>query len=117
MSVLQALGYELLFLSAGSPETHSEGSPESDAYTVLSDNDLVAARAFGIAYRLDKETVRRYKEHGLDIEKASGRDHQALPVPSVFIVDASGMLRFHYVKRDMTSRFKARRFAKSFGRK
>ena len=33
-------------------------------------------------------------EYGIDLARASGADHGALPVPSVFVIDASGILQF-----------------------
>lgn len=102
---LRGLGYELLFLSADSPQTLREGEPDPDAgYTLLADNDLEAARAYGIAFRLDDETFQQYLEYGLDLEQASGRDHHGLPVPSVFIVTTDGKIAFQYVNPDYTMR-------------
>lgn len=99
------LGYDLLFLSADSPATLSAGSNTTGTrYTVLADNDLNAASAYGIAFRVDDETVQRYREYGIDLEKSSERDHHALPVPAVFIIDADGKLAFHYVNVDYRQR-------------
>jgi peroxiredoxin len=100
---LAALGYETLYLNADSPETLQaglEGPDDTFDYNVLSDNDLVAAKKFGIAFRVDDETVERYLEYNIDLEAASGRDHHALPVPAVFIVNADGRISFAYVNPD-----------------
>ncbi|MBW3567122.1 MAG: AhpC/TSA family protein [Proteobacteria bacterium] len=105
---LRELGYALYFLSADSPATLSEGldpdGADKPGYTLLADNDLNAARAFGIAFRLDEETLAMYREYGLDLAKASGRDHGSLPVPSVFIIDKTGKIAFHYVNVDYRQR-------------
>lgn len=103
--VLEELGYDQLFISADSPGTLAQGTAEDtddtgSDYTLLSDNDLVAARAFGIAFRLDDETLEKYEEYGIDLEAASGRDHHALPVPAVFIIDRSGLIDFAYLNPD-----------------
>lgn len=99
------LGYDLLFLSADSPATLSAGGNTTNTrYTVLADNDLNAAGAYGIAFRVEDETVQRYREYGIDLEKSSERDHHALPVPAVFIIDADGKLAFHYVNVDYRQR-------------
>lgn len=107
-SDLRELGYALYFLSADSPATLSEGvtanGAEKPGYTLLADNDLDAASAFGIAFRLDDETLKMYREYGLDLAKASGRNHGSLPVPSVFIIDETGKIAFHYVNADYRQR-------------
>lgn len=92
------MGYELLFLSADSVESLAGSLEETDIeYTLLSDNDLVAAKAYGVAFKVDPATVTRYLEHGIDLEKASGRKHHMLPVPAVFIVGIDGEIKFEYV--------------------
>ena len=69
-------------------------------YRLYSDASLAAARAFGIAYQVDEATVARYRRHGIDLEEASGRDHHQLPVPSVFLVEAGGTIRWVYSNPD-----------------
>ena len=100
---IDALGFDQLYLSADSPVTLGKGLAgleEPFDYTILSDNDLVAAQSFGIAFRVDDVTVHKYLEYGIDLEAASGRDHHGLPVPAVFIVDRNGMISFAYVNPD-----------------
>jgi peroxiredoxin len=61
---------------------------------------LEAARAFGIAFQLDAATRKKYEGFGIDLEDAAGRGHGWLPVPSVFLVDASGTVRWVYSNPD-----------------
>lgn len=65
-------------------------------YQLYSDASMTASRAFGIAYRLDDETVKKYRGFGIDVEQASGRTHHQLPVPSVFLVEKGGRIRWVY---------------------
>jgi peroxiredoxin len=76
-------------------------------WTVLSDADAAAARAFGLAFRVDDETFRRYQGFGIDLEAASGKSHHILPVPAVFIVDPEGRIAFQYVNPDYRVRIPA----------
>ncbi len=94
---LVSLGYDLFFISADRPGKLSEGSLSDDPpYTLLSDNEMDVAKAFGIAYKVDEETVARYKRGGLDIEDAAGYSHHLLPAPSVFLIDQDGLIQFQY---------------------
>lgn len=61
---------------------------------LLSDSKADALRAFGTGYRVDDATYAKYERYGIDLEKAPGQSHHALPVPSVFIVDGAGVLEF-----------------------
>jgi peroxiredoxin len=52
------------------------------------------ATASGIVFQLDDAAVAKYKGYGIDLEAASGRSHHHLPLPSVFLVDAGGTIRW-----------------------
>ena len=65
-------------------------------YALYSDARMEAARAMGIAYRLSDEEVARYRGFGIDLEDASGLRHHQLPVPSVFLVEKGGTIRWVY---------------------
>ncbi len=99
--VLVDLGYELIFISADRAEKLAPYLAEKDlSYTLLADNDLVAARSFGIAFRVSDEYFSRLLEHDIDIEEASGRTHHALPVPATFIIGTDGIIDFQYLNPD-----------------
>jgi len=69
-------------------------------YTLLSDSDLQLGRSLGIVFQEKEENVEWLREHDMDIEEYSGRDHHMLPVPAVFIVDTEGIIRFTFVHPD-----------------
>ena len=58
-----------------------------------------------MAFRLPQETHELYlSQYGIDVTKASGRDHRLLPVPSVFLVDAGGVVRWAHADPDFKVR-------------
>ncbi len=92
------LGYDLLYLSADRHELLKPSLQETEyQYKVLSDNDLTAAKAFGVAFRLDDELFQKYVDNGHDLEGASGRTHHMLPAPATFVIGTDGIIRFQYV--------------------
>ncbi len=95
---LAELGVDLVAVGGDSPERLrvTRESGEID-YTLLSDFDLHAAEAFGLAFRVAESYIKRLGDFGLDIEGNSASVTQALPVPSVFVVDESGTITFSYV--------------------
>jgi peroxiredoxin len=102
---LLKMGYDLYFLSADKPEILFSSLKEPDIkYTLLSDARMTAARAFGIAFRVDDETYKKYQGYGIDLEQASGEKHHELPVPAVFIVDRGGVVRFAHANADYSKR-------------
>lgn len=102
---LQQHGFQLIAISPDRPEALSKTLESGDIdFTLVSDNRALALQAFGIAFRVDDATREKYQEHGIDLEQASGETHHALPVPSVFVIDAAGVIQFAYVNPDYRTR-------------
>jgi peroxiredoxin len=96
---------EILYSSLG-PETKT--AIEGLDYLLLSDSDLNAAQAFGVAYVLADDVLERYRarEHW-DLEGSSIDKHDALPLPSIFLVAADGNIAFRYYDPDPRVRLSA----------
>lgn len=91
------MGYQVVAVTPDSPEELNKTLDKSHLdFTLISDSKADAMKAFGVAFRLDDPTFSMYKEKfNLDIEKNSGgQTHHILPVPSVFLIDEKGMIRF-----------------------
>lgn len=105
---LRAAGFEVLFLSTDRPELlYSSLKDQKVSYTLLSDPGLQAAQAFHIAFHLDDQRYAEQLKWGVDLEKTTGTKAHALPVPSVFIIDSSGVIRFVYSNPDFRTRLSA----------
>jgi peroxiredoxin len=101
----KALGYQMIAISPDRPEELSRTLDKADlTYTLLSDSQANALKAFGIGFRVDDLTVAKYLTFGINLEQASGSKEHALPVPSVYIVDGEGVLQFGYSHPDYTIR-------------
>ncbi len=102
---LKAQGFQLLAISPDRAEELAKTVEKDELdYTLASDAKAEALQAFGIAFRIDDATLEKYAEYGIDLETASGEKHHALPVPSVFIIDAHGVIQFSYVNPDYRTR-------------
>lgn len=98
---VEALGYQIIAISPDRPEELTKTLTKDKLdYTLLSDSKADALKAFGIAYRVDDETIKKYQGYGIDLEKSSGETHHVLPVPSVFIIDKDNLLQFSYTHPD-----------------
>lgn len=107
-SDLVDLGYQVLAISPDQPQFLKESLQDQDlGYTLLSDSDMRASKAFGIAFKVDDETIERYKNNGLDLAERSGHDHYLLPAPAVFLVNPGGLVTFQYVNPDYKTRIKS----------
>ncbi len=99
------LGYQVIAISPDRPEELKRTLEKNTLdYTLISDQSANLMQAFGIGYTVDTATLEKLTGYGIDLEKASGEKHHALPVPSVFIIDAQGSLQFSYVHPDYSIR-------------
>jgi peroxiredoxin len=76
-------------------------------YTLLSDSDATAIKAFGIAYKVDDATLARMKSFNVDLDAATGNSDHLLPHPAVFVVNTSGIIRFAHADTDFKVRLAA----------
>jgi peroxiredoxin len=105
---LRKSGFEVVFLSSDRPELLYSSLKAADIhYTLLSDSHLEAAKSFHVAYHVDDATVAKLREYGEDLEATTGTKEHELPVPSVFIIDISGTIRFVYSNPDYKIRLSA----------
>ncbi|MEX2213062.1 MAG: peroxiredoxin-like family protein [Phycisphaeraceae bacterium] len=92
---LIAMGFQVLAVSPDKPSILRAASKEHGyAYQLLSDSDMSLAKSFGLAFKVDDETLMKYKGYGIDLERNSGMDHHLLPVPAVYVIDQDGVIQF-----------------------
>jgi len=98
---LEKQGYRLAALTQDSPEINTKTMAKHKlGFTILSDGDMAAADAFGLVFKVDPETTKRYVEYGIDLVGLYGRTEPVMAVPGVFIFNEKGKLRFQYVNPD-----------------
>jgi peroxiredoxin len=102
---LKAQGFQLLAISPDRADEINKTLEKDELdYALASDAKAEALQAFGIAFKVDDATLSKYAEYGVNLETASGEKHHALPVPSVFVIDAKGIIQFSYVNPDYRTR-------------
>ena len=101
---LKALGFDVWFISPDKPELLAEGENTGFNYTLMSDPDMSAAEAFGIAFDVDNATLERYLGFGLDLKDRSGSERAVLPAPATFLIGSDGVVQFSYVNPDFKVR-------------
>jgi peroxiredoxin len=111
---LESRGVDVYFLSGDRPELlysslkrETQEDIDGLGYTILSDADMEAARALGIAFRVSSSTLDYMEERGRDIEASSMDKFEALPVPAVYVIDADGEVTFSFVEPDYKVRLPA----------
>lgn len=102
-------GYQIIALSPDNPEALRATSEKRQlSYRLVSDRDMQAALAFGVAFRVDPALVAKYRDYKIELPLVPGDDETRwLPMPSVFVVDATGVIRFVHSNPDYRVRLSA----------
>jgi peroxiredoxin len=104
-SELSSLNATLLAISPQTPDNSmTTAEINALAYPVLSDSTLDAAEGFNISFTLPPELVDFYGAVGVDVPVFNGNGQWVLPVPSTFVIDEGGTIRFAHVDEDVRHR-------------
>ena len=94
------MGYQVVAVSTDSPENLKQSATkEKLTYTLLSDADLAVSKQFGIAFKSPQayDKFLPQTSGGKNVDKL-------LPVPSIFILNRKGNIRFEYINPNITER-------------
>jgi len=103
---IAAAGYQIVAISPDDPEHLKESIAKVDLeYILLSDSPMNAAKAFGVAFKLDDETLKKYEGYGIDLaEASSGKNVDTLPVPAFYLISRDGTITYDWTDPDYTKR-------------
>jgi peroxiredoxin len=60
-----------------------------------------------VAYHVNDDLLAKMRDYGVDLEATTGTRQHELPVPSVFLIDTSGIIRYVYSNPDYRIRLGA----------
>ena len=104
-AALRRLGATLLAISPQAPERSTATTQDNRlAFPIMSDTNLAAANAFGIAFTLPPELVEYFAQIGTDIPVLNGNGLWALPVPATYLIDTRGVIQYADVEPDYRRR-------------
>lgn len=99
------IGYKLIAISMDKPENLNATIDKHNLkYELYSDNQANACTEFGIAFKVENDYVDKLKSFNMNLEESSGEKHHILPVPSVFLTDENGIIKFEYVNPNYKER-------------
>ena len=72
--------------------------------TLLSDPTIKFTQDFGLAYKVDADTMMALRTYGPDLDAATGNNLHLLPVPAAYIVNRDGKIVFSYYNSNIQKR-------------
>jgi peroxiredoxin len=74
------------------------------SYAIVSDNHTSIMSDYKVNFTPDQETTAKYKTYGIDLNERNGTNGNNLPVPTVYIVDGKGQIKYRHIDGDYTKR-------------
>lgn len=98
-------GATLIAVSPEKPESISKTVEKTKAgYSVLYDKGLKIMKDYDVEFELPENTITRYRNAGLDVEKNNGENGKYLPVPAVYIIDQEYTITYRFFDTDYKKR-------------
>lgn len=99
---LLELGFQIIAVSPDQPEALQPTMDKNELnYRLLSDREMKAASAYGVAFVVPEDIRIKYEEYGIDLAAVPGNPAAKwLPVPAIFLIDADGVVRFVHTNPD-----------------
>lgn len=98
-------GATLIAVSPEKPENISKTIEKTKAtFSILCDEDLKIMKAYAVSFEVPENTLTRYRNTGIDIEKINGKNGKYLPVPAVYIIDKESAITYRFFEPDYKKR-------------
>lgn len=63
-------------------------------FNIAHDSAYIIMKQYGVAFKVNESTVKKYKLFGIDLEESNGNKDNILPVPATFIINQNGTIEF-----------------------
>ncbi len=73
-------------------------------FPLLSDPAATAHDAYKVSLVGTPERAKKLKSYGIDVQRWSKRDHDKIAIPSMFLIDKGGVVRFAHASHDHRTR-------------
>ncbi len=74
------------------------------AYSILEDKNMAIMKSYKVSFAVDEKTIERYKNYGIDFDKANGSNGANLPVPATYIIGKDGKVKYVFFNPDHRKR-------------
>ena len=61
-------------------------------------------KAYEVDFEVQENTIKRYRNTGIDLEKINGKDWKFLPVPAVYVIDKEANITYRFFESDYKKR-------------
>ena len=103
--LIKEKGATLVAVTPEKPENISLTVEKTKAeYHILHDEGLKIMKAYEVDFEVQENTIKRYRNTGIDLEKINGKDWKFLPVPAVYVIDKEANITYRFFESDYKKR-------------
>ncbi|SMO53432.1 Peroxiredoxin [Saccharicrinis carchari] len=105
LQYIHDLGAMVIAITPEKPTEIAKMVEKSGAsFDIIYDQNHKIMDRYNVTFSLSEEVNAKYKGWGIDINKASGNDDYALPVPATYIIDKNGTIKGAFFNEDYKKR-------------
>ena len=105
IQLIKDKGATLIAVSPEKPENVAKTVEKTKAeYSVLYDEGLKIMKAYEVEFEVPENTITRYRNAGIDLEKSNGGNGKYLPVPAIYIIDKESTITYRFFEPDYKKR-------------
>ena len=73
-------------------------------FSIIEDKNLAIMKSYKVNFAVDENTIAKYKNYGIDFDKANGSNSSNLPVPATYIIGKNGKIKYAFFDVNYTKR-------------
>ncbi|MBN8676012.1 MAG: AhpC/TSA family protein [Chitinophagales bacterium] len=105
LQLIKDKGATLIAVTPEKPEGVDKTIEKTKAeYSILYDEGLKIMKAYEVEFIVPENTITRYRNSGIDLEKINGKDWNYLPVPAVYVIDKEANITYRFFNSDYKKR-------------
>ena len=105
LSLITEKGATVIAVTPEKPEGIAKTVEKTGAeYSILYDDEQKIMKAYEVDFEVPENTIKRYRNTDIDLEKINGRNWKYLPVPAVYIIDKELNITYRFFNSDYKKR-------------
>ncbi len=105
LQFISAKGATVLAITPETAENVKKTIEKTKAsFSIIEDENLAIMKSYKVNFAVDENTIAKYKNYGIDFDKANGSNSANLPVPAAYIIGKDGKIKYAFFDVNYTKR-------------
>lgn len=105
LQLINDKGATLVAVTPEKPESISKTIEKTKAeYSVIYDEELTIMKAYEVEFEVPENTLKRYRNTGIDLAENNGKNGNYLPIPATYIINKDFTITYRFFDPDYKKR-------------